>query len=234
MKLTDIDLSSLRYDPSDKKEIKRLQTDYPGQFECVIYENQKDLIPQHENILKYIILVYDMNSPLRKSLKTHNECKVQGMLMAGFEPDSRGRFDKAIEQALIYGQDSGVASMIVKYVYIFNNVDYSELIGMLELNSQLLMAIQNHKTNNNTFKDLSNTSARIKELTAVIFGGKETKEIEEQLYEQLSMNRLSLRPENIAKQLSEGNAHGIFSSDPYGVYKDKKSERKKKYGDLQL
>jgi len=173
-----------------------------------------------------------MNSPLWQSIKQHNERKVKALFLAGFETNSMGRFDTEIENALLYGKDRGVAKLITRYVYLFNSIDFSELVGMIELNSQLLIDIHNAKTNNQTFKQLSDTSARIKELTSVVFGGKETKEIEEQLYELLSMSRISFRPEKVAELYSNGRHDDIFAKDIYGVYKNKKTERKKAYGDL--
>lgn len=227
MKITDIDLSSFRYDPSNPKSIQKLCKDYPGSFDEMLFEDP-ELMKYHEEILRYIILVYDLNSPLLKTEKTHNERKVKAMLMAGFDANDLGKFQHNIEEALLYGKDKGIAKMIVSYVYLFNSIDYSELVGMMQLNSHILRDIMNNKTNNQTHVNLKNTSARIKELTADIFGGKETKEIEQQLYEQLNMSRMSFRPESIAKQHREG---AVDLKDIYGINKKKsKNQRIKKYG----
>ena len=215
MNIRDVDLSGLRYNPSDKKDLQKLRDEYPDAFNIALYENTK-LIPYDDEIIRYIILVYDMNSPLHTTIKDHNERKVKAMLMSGFEADNYGKFDKDVTDALIYGKDKGVAAMIVKYVYIFNNVDYSELMGMIEINSQILRDIHNAKTNSNTLKSLKDTSERIKELTNNIFGGKETKEIEEQLYEQLNMSRMSLRPELIAQRIASGETERMFTKNLYG------------------
>jgi hypothetical protein len=223
MDLKDIDLSKLRYDPSNKKDLKRLQEDHPDAFGIEHYENPK-LHKFHNEIMRYIILVYDMRSPLIQSIKEHNERKVRSLLMAGFESNNLGRFDTDIESSLLYGKDQGVARMIVKYVYIFNNIDYSELVGMIEINSQILRDIMNAKRTKDTMKQLSDTSARIKELTANVFGGKETKEIEEQLYEQLNMSRLSFRPERIAQRIHLGKTEDMYMRDIYSRRRKKKDE----------
>lgn len=215
MQLTDFDLTNLRYDPSKKKELERLQKENPNTFDMDMYEDDQ-LAKYHECILKYIILVYDRNSPLFVAFKTHNERKVKAMLMSGFDADDLGKFDTKVEQSLLYGKDKGLANMIVKYIYLFNSVDYSELMGMIEINSQILRNIHNDKTNANTLKQLKETSARIKELTSDMFGGKETKEIEEELYEQLNMSRISFRPELIVRKLQARDTDKIFRKDPYG------------------
>lgn len=214
MKITELDLSNLLYDPSSKKDIQRLQKENPNIFDMDLFENHK-LCQFHECILRYIILVYDMRSPLHVTIKNHNERKVKAMLMSGLEADDLGKFNGEIEQALLYGKDSGVARMIVKYIYLFNSVDYSELMGMIEINSQILRKIHNDKTTKDTLAQLQTTSKRIKELTVAVFGGAETKEIEEQLYEQLNMSRISFRPEMIARQYADKDAK-IFKKDKYG------------------
>ena len=215
MNIKDLDLSSLRYDPSSLKEIKRLREEHPDTFSIEMYEDS-ELIQYDEEILRYIILVYDMNSPLWVTMKNHNERKVKAMLYVGFNANGLGKFNNKIEQALLYGRDSGVAIMIVKYVYLFNSIDYSELVGMIEINSKILRDIHNNKSTKDTMNNLSKTSSRIKELTANIFGGQETKEIEEQLYEQLNMSRISFRPEMIVRQLASGNSEDVFAKNLYG------------------
>jgi hypothetical protein len=230
MRITDLDLSSFRYDPTDPKQLNKLRDDHPDAFN-IPYDDPIFFV-NDDCVLRYIMLVYDMNSPLWKSIKTHNERKVQGMLMAGFEADKSGRFDIKIEQGLLYGKDKGVARRIVKYVYVFNNVDYSELVGMLEYNMQLLFHIMSSNTNSKTREEFTKTSARIKELTATVFGGKETKEIEEQLYEQLAMSKLSFRPEMIVRQIASGQPEDLFVKDIYDMRKVKRVKtRAKRFGD---
>ena len=214
MNITDLDLSALRYDPSNSKGLQKLREEHPDAFGSNIYENKR-LMAFDDEILRYIIITYDINSPLRASTKDHNECKVKAMLMSGFDSNDMGKFDNEVEEALLYGRDSGVAKMIVKYVYLFNNIEYTELVGMIEYNSQVLTEIHNRKTTKKNKKNLRETSLRIKELTSNIFGGKETREIEEQLYEQLSMSRISLRPERMVRQLTSGKSEDVFTKDLY-------------------
>jgi hypothetical protein len=155
------------------------------------------------------------------------------MLSCGFKANELGKFEQRdVEQALLYGKDKGVAIRIVKYVYLFNNVDYSELVGMLTYNNHLLTRILNNDTKSDTAKEFERTSTRIRELNANVFGGKETKEIEEQLYEQLAMSRISYRPEMVVRQLMSGKSEDLFVKDIYakrgGV---KRVQRRKEFGD---
>jgi hypothetical protein len=211
--IQDLDLSSLKYNPANKLDIKKLQEDYP-EFGLILYENSK-LAPYHEDILRYIILVYDINSPLWQTTKDHNEKKVKAMLMAGMIADKHGKFDTPLQEALLYGSDSHISSMIVKYVYLFNNIDYVELVGMIQINFQTLKSIMDGKGTKDTYKQLEQTSARIKRLTKEVFGGEETKEIKEKLYEYLNMSRLNFRPEYIAQRLNKGETEEMFARNLY-------------------
>lgn len=222
MKINELDLSGLMYNPTSKKDIKKLQEDHKPNFDFHWYENDK-LVKYHDSILKYIILVYDLNSPLYRSEKDHNEKKVKAMLMAEMEFKD-GKFDQPIRESLLYGSDQGIARMIAKYVYLFNNIDYAELVGMIEINFQILRDIMNAKKVKDTHKQLEQTSDRIRELTKRVFGGEETKDIKEKLYEQLNMSRLSFRPEEMAKQHSEGAGNEMFAKDIYKKRRKKKDE----------
>lgn len=232
MNIYDLDLTSLRYNPADEKDLERLKREHTDAFLLTPYDDPK-LNAYDNQIMTYIILVYDINSPLQKSIKTLNERKIQAMLYCGFKANELGKFEqREVENALLYGKDKGVAIRIVKYVYLFNNVDYSELVGMLAYNNHLLVKILNNDTNNQTTKEFQATSARIKELNAIVFGGKETREIEEQLYEQLAMSRISYRPEMVARMLMSGQSEDLFVKDIYkarGGYK--KVKRRIEHGD---
>jgi hypothetical protein len=211
--MKDLDLSALKYNPNYKKSIKQLQEDHT-EFSLLVYENLK-LVPYHEDILRYIILVYDVRSPLWQITKDHNEKKVKAMLMAGMMANEDGRFDQPLQESLLYGSDAHISSMIVKYVYLFNNIDYVELVGMLQINFQILKDIMNGKALKESHKQLEQTSARIKQLTKDVFGGEETKDIKEKLYEYLNMSRLNFRPEHIAQRLSRGETEEMFAKNLY-------------------
>ena len=223
MNIRDLDLSSLKYDPSNKKDIKKLQEDHYPNFEFTWYENDK-LIKYHDVILRYIILAYDQESPLFKTEKDHNEKKIKAMLMSEMEIDEEGNFDQPLRESLLYGSDKGIATMIAKYVYLFNNIDYAELVGMIEINFRILRDIMNNKMNKDSHKSLEATSDRIRELTKRVFGGEETKDIKEKLYEQLNISRLSFRPESIAKKIMSGDKNNIFVKDIYKKRRRKKDE----------
>ena len=223
MNIKDLDLSSLKYNPGAKKSIKQLQEDHYPNFEFTWYENDK-LVKYHEAILAYIILAYDQESPLFKTEKDHNEKKIKAMLMAEMEIDGDGNFDQPLRESLLYGSDSGIATMIAKYVYLFNSIDYAELVGMIEINFRILRDILNNKIKNDTYKTLEATSDRIRELTKRVFGGEETKDIKEKLYEQLNMSRLSFRPESIAKKIMSGEKGNMFVKDIYSKRRKKKNE----------
>jgi hypothetical protein len=103
MKINDIDLSGFRYDPSKDSEIKRLQKDFPQAFNPLWIENPK-LSKHQTNIIRYIILLYDINSPLWETVKKHEERKIKALIMAGFEHGSDGKFDWDVENAILYGE----------------------------------------------------------------------------------------------------------------------------------
>mgnify|MGYP000288929541 CR=1 FL=1 len=92
MKLDDIDTSNLKYDPKSKNSLKKLEKEFPefmSHLKAGVAGSKKeyDLEPFRENVIKYIILLYDKNSPLWSTIQDFNHRKITALELAGFEVD---------------------------------------------------------------------------------------------------------------------------------------------------
>lgn len=82
------------------------------------------------DILRYIILYYDKNSPLQK-IEDVREAKVQAALLAGFKLRNNKFADNVV--TIMNCQDESVNNAIVRFTTFFYDNEYEDLITLKEL-----------------------------------------------------------------------------------------------------
>ena len=206
MKLSELDGSVFRYDPTSRSALKRLQKDYP-EFESHLNagSTQAYYLETHRyKVIRYIVLLYDKNSPLWGTIQDFNQRKITALQMAGFEVEKSNEFNVAVQQGIIMGKNPVVNTMIVRYVFLFNNPKFVLLVGLLQVYLNLFFKVQEGNPHKDDVKMFKDTAADIERLTAEVFGGKENAELENTLYEMMHMNKMLFRPEHVAERLSKG------------------------------
>jgi hypothetical protein len=210
MNIQEIDGSVFKYNPTSKNALKQLQKDYPefgeSHLKAGLGSNsiEYDLEPFRENVLKYVILLYDKNSPLWSTIQDFNHRKITALQMAGFKVQPNGQFSVEVQQGIIMGKNSVVNNMIVRYVFLFNNPKFVMLVGLLQVYINLFTKIQSSSPKKEELLMFKQTAEDIDKLTADIFGGKENQELENTLYEVLNMNKMLFRPEHVAERIANG------------------------------
>lgn len=204
LRLEDLDGSVFMYNPKKDSELKRL-LDVHSDFNFPLYSGIKTLRYQ---ILRYIVLQYDKNTPLRHHFPNYYKRKMQAAIMAGFQRNSKtGRFSESVKDILI-GENEDINKAIIRYVMMFYDDDYLMLIIYRELlggQSADMMKMKNSKPlSNSNIQAIREMNQEIKQLAEKIFGGKENRKLEEELYRSLEYEIEALRPDYVAKQLSKG------------------------------
>lgn len=166
-------------------------------------------------IIKYIIAVYDkrgmrvyeQNLPKRKRLSAE---------LAGWAPNEKGEFQTAVKE-IIEGKSKTVNRMIVRYCKMHKSPRYAALVGMEEIYYGMLDKMvdggEMKSTDISTFRTLE---IEIEDRAAEFLNGDTTREIIQQVYEDIELERLELRPEDVAKKLKAGKAPVDY--DPYEGY----------------
>src|SRR6056297_163093 len=209
MKLSELDGSVFKYDPTTKGGIKKLEQDYL-EFKSNLKAGtgrsgiEYDLEPYRTQVIRYIILLYDKSSPLWSTVQDFSHRKVIALELAGFEIQANGEFPVEVQQGILMGQNSVVNTMIVRYVFLFNNPKFVMLTGLLQVYINLFAKLQETNPKKDDVKMFKETAEDIEKLTSEVFGGKENTELENTLYEVLNMNKMLFRPENIAERISQG------------------------------
>ena len=201
MKLEDLqDYSVFLYDPSRYYTLDRLKDSHTDFKAGLPDELEKD----RKKVLRYIILAYDINTPLRRMFPVYLTMKKEAAVMAGFKIDKKmKKFDDAVED-MIVGQDAGVNKMIVRYVMYFYNHKYLQLVVFNEVMGQLaLQKMGTASFNTSEIKGFNEIGESIEKLTNEIFGGNESRELKKELHKLLEGEIEDLRPDIMAREVNK-------------------------------
>lgn len=218
MELKDIDGSRFLFDPKDPNLVNILQDKIPE------FQKYEGKIPA-KKVFQYIILMYDVSSPLWRDVLDYYVRKSTIADMVGF-PKKKNTWSEESESILI-GTDDIVNGMIVAFVAQFNAIEFYQMIAYLSLLSSETKKAVSFDGDKNSISIITQTGDKIKELQRVVFRSGEYDEIAQvrkSLYSKLEKERLKIRPEDVVRTLAEeGELPPEFN--PYGKeYKPKKSK----------
>ena len=168
------------------------------------YKGAKNKIPIN-NILKYLILVYDVQSPMHRETKEFYQRKRECARICDFpsKPDGKWRDDAV---AILIGTDEWFNSLMSRYLSLLALPEYTLLIALLELLARRTRRIFDGEDDDKTHTIVNALTEKITELTKKIFGSGETDEIQQArraLYEQAEDDRVRMRPEDIINLMNE-------------------------------
>ena len=197
MEQSDINTKVLLYDPFNKDTALKLADKYE-EFNFT-FTNLTD----KRKIIAYIVLMYDLHSPLRVDIHDLFERKRAAAQLAGFKVGSSGYFDKKAEEAIL-GENEDVNKAIIRYTACFFNPDLTMLVSFLSMywvaNSEALKG----KPTSTRIKNIDALNKTIKRLDSAIFGGDESINLRRALYEKADSMRIALKPEDVTERLEEG------------------------------
>ena len=171
-------------------------------------------------IIRYIVAVYDKRG-LRVYEQNVPKRKRMAAELAGWLPNDKGEFPPAVKE-IIEGKSKTVNRMIVRYCKLHKSPRYAALVGMEETFYSILDRMVDSDTETKSteytmFKQLEN---EIEDRAAEFLNGDSNREIIQQVYEDIELERLELRPEDIAKKIKAGKAP--VDVDPYEGYSPEK------------
>lgn len=213
-KITMANYSNFLYDPFAPDTVKRLEE----------YEEFRFTVPDKEKTVRYIILMYDIKSDLKKLYEGLYERKRNAALLAEFELTS-GKFEPWVE-SMILGENDAVNDAILRYVRLFGIPDATAYLAYTEiLHKQVLSAM--HENDEKKLKviqdNIENAMDKVREFERRIFSGDEVETVRAALYRYAEKIRLQLRPEDVANAIETGD---LALVDPY--YGKKKAGRGRK------
>jgi hypothetical protein len=201
MNITSQSVSKCLYDPLGDN----LKDEMSSKLSMIAeYKGAKNKIPIN-SILKYLILMYDVQSPMHRETKEYYQRKRECARAAEFPVAKDGKWrDDAV--AILIGENEWFNSLVVKYLALLALPEYTQLIVYLELLSRRTKKIFDGDDDDKTHTIINALTEKIKELTNKIFGSGETDEIQQArraLYEQAEEDRVRIRPEDIINMMNE-------------------------------
>lgn len=219
---TDYDFSQCLFNPTIPNFVTSIQT-IP---EFAKYDGD---LPK-KKVFAWIVVMYDLNSPLRRTITNYYDRKKMSAELAGWAIGRNGEFDEPTTKMLLGGDDK-VNVLIVAYLSMFSMPEYTQLVAYLNMQYGLTRDAMTDKFDHNTAKILDYVTVKIKDLTNEVFGSGQVSEMMQArraLYNMAERERIRLNPENIVKiMVEEGELPDDFS--PYG--KGYKPEKIKFVGD---
>lgn len=218
MNKSDINISLLMFDPFSDSTISKLEEydELKGSFGTEV---------DKQSVCAYIILLYDLNTQLRKEIPHFNRRKIVAAELAGFKKDKDGKFIPVYEDIII-GRNIKANEAISKYIRLFANSKYITLVYYWSILAAEYQNVVNPKSESSDYKstiaNIEKLEKNIDENSAYLFGGNEVRDIRKELYEAVEKKKLALRPEDIA---NAENVDDIIGDGPYG--KDYKPDKLK-------
>jgi hypothetical protein len=179
------------------------------------------------DICRYIILMYDVNSPMLREVRTYYERKARTAEMLQF-PTAKGQWIPEVEEMLI-GRNSKFNDLVATYISNLGLPQYMQLVAYQEIQRQKMMEVFMGRISDKSDQILERVTTAISVITRQLFGSGEEDEItvaRKALYQraQIDKSRLIPKPEEIVHILeTDGELPEDFN--PYGEgYEVKQSE----------
>ena len=182
----------------------------------------KYLKEDRELIFKYIIAYYNEKSPVRAEQDIVARKKLAASV-AGFKPDSRGKFPAVVEDILV-GKNNDVNKLIIDYCYSQNTSKFT-LLAVYEQGLYIeMLNLVSMGFNKDTSKKVKEIIEDIDLLqNEILSGHRILKDLVQALSSVTEKIKLELQPEEIADKIKKGEKPVDVT--PYG-----KDYNFKKYG----
>jgi len=210
----------MEYDPFDLYDLKpdKSVTDRIKVFEVQIIHVRNKLV------LDWIAYVYHPQTPLARitdstTIDNYLKRKFIAAEEARFPKDLKtGRFHEAYEE-IILNKNSAVNRMVVAYLKLWNSRVYSRLILQRDSYYNQLKSLMDVESMDNQRPDdikkmsearkaiqntLDITESKLKELELELLQGDKNERLLMDLYQEIELESLGLRPEDIAIMLRDG------------------------------
>lgn len=199
---SDSDYRGLLVNVHEKKG-KDLLKEYP---DLKLYQEfSQPLLPPLDinEIITYIVLTYDRESPFRKKYPDLNQRKYHSAIEAGFELNDKNKFDAYIEE-ILQCQNPIITDMIVAYCRMHYNTKYSFLVLCESLFYTNLKNALSGETVASKMTELKQMQDAMETAQRELLAFDNNPELIKTLYKAVNNQRIDFSPEVIAHKIKEG------------------------------
>ena len=208
IKLTEVDGSKLLYDIHSKTFVNDIKEGIP---EFAAYKGDME-----KKVFQYIVLMYDLKTPMRVECPDYFQRKYVTASMVGF-PKTKQGFAETSEKILI-GDNAEINHLIVVYLFQFSMPEYSALVAYESILANEMRKVMKGGNLKDSGKVVDDATKKIQELTRRVFRSgdyDENTDLRNALYARIEKEKTRLRPEMIVRDYEE-NGKLDDSWCPYG------------------
>lgn len=174
-----------------------------------------DLVPPLDTneVIAFIALVYDQESPYRKKYADLDERKYRAAIEAGFELNEKNKFDEYILD-IFNGNDNLINEMTVAYCKLHASTKYSYYV-MLEalFYNNLKTAVSGVDANKMKMSELKSIQTEMAIAQRELLANDGNKNIEKTLYRRINKEKIDLSPEALAIKIRKHGVENALKSD---------------------
>lgn len=162
-----------------------------------------------EQVVEYITLLYGKDSKLLREYSDFRVRKAKAVELAGFKRGKNGKYSEEVESIFLGGIPE-INRAIVAYVVGQNDPDfllYVTYSNLLATEVEATLGENDPKKRETIRKNIYELTNNLRDAEASLFGGKETEELRKALYSTMEKQRLSIRPEEMARDIQEGQVN---------------------------
>ena len=213
MSLDTLNTSRMIISPSDPEVAKK--------FFKLVGEPPESI--DRDDLARYILLMYDPNSPLVELVDDYWSRKFDALELAGFK-QRNGKFEPKVE-SFVLGKSNEVNDIVIDWLIYIAKPKWTHLVFLCEsLIRYTRQAEDGINENKIAPADVKAVNEIMDKMAKVVhewlFKGDETKEFLERLYYKTHRELLKVHPEDYAKKLASGD--NLDGDSPYGKYKVEK------------
>lgn len=172
-----------------------------------------------DRIFKYVVYMYDWNSPLRVQIDDYKVRKANAMFLAGYELQEHGDFSDDINDVLL-NKNEDVMKIIFRYARMTMGERYSTLVSLQAGYQTTLLRVSSG--DNRAYNDLKGLRDKIDFIMKEMLSDDNFNRVDERFLDYVDMETLGIRPEDIAMSLNSGMPV-LLGVNPYDL-KHKKVE----------
>jgi len=192
---SDKEFEGLMFNPLKVPEGRNIITEYKRLGKISEFRQPFASLDKNK-IIRYIIFMYDKNSPFRVKFPDILHRKVEAARGAGWSIEKNGLFSDNVERVL-RGENDSVNKMTVAYIRIHRNFKYSYLIGLEESFYRLMLEIMGGDMKN--VEKMRKLQEDLEQITLELTSDDFNPLLKGELMRYIEQERLNLRPEDIAR-----------------------------------
>jgi hypothetical protein len=159
------------------------------------YDEFQEDIEDKDPIIRYIAIMYDMESPMKKEGNLLRK-KIDAIQQVGIDPKSK------TGMMIMRNRSPVVNAMIVRYCRMQHSLDFTKFVMMEEALYNEYLTLQNEDESllrQHIISNISKLDTSLKEMSSSIFGGIREEDLEIKMFELIEGEiELGLRPEDMA------------------------------------